>query len=243
MSTGHVASARDLTVRAPPLAPDPATPTPSIPAGKMIETPFSLNSRRLTGLYLRSIAKAIGLPTADTAEETHVIIDGRLTEMGRDPRNVQVVVRSGPHGETLSLRDVEGTFVDATVALEDSDGGGADGGSGGDGEERSKPGVRVAPGSPRSSPRASEGEELDALRARNESLLADKRALSRQVSSLREEVSEVQHMLEGERERMGEMWRMNCAQVAGFDEAIIAKDMEIDSLRSRVAELEASMGG
>ena len=39
------------------------------------------------------------------------------------------------------------------------------------------------------------------------------------------------------------MWRMNCAQVAGFDEAIIVKDMEIDLLRSRVAELEASMGG
>ena len=42
---------------------------------------------------------------------------------------------------------------------------------------------------------------------------------------------------------MGEMWRMNYAQVAGFDEAIIAKDREIDSLRSRVAELKASMGG
>ena len=154
MSTGHVASARDLTVHAPS-APDPATPIPSAPAGKMNETPFPLNSRRLTGLYLRSIAKVIGLPTAGTAEETRVMIDGRLTEMGRDPRNVQVVVRSGPHGETLSLRDVEGTFVDATIALKDSDGGGAYGS--GNGEERSEPEVRVAPGSPRGSPRASEG--------------------------------------------------------------------------------------
>ena len=118
-------------------------------------------------------------------------------------------MRSGPHGETLSLRDVEGTFVDATVALEDSDGGGADGG--GDGEERSEPGVKVAPGSPRGSPRASEGEELDTLRARKESLLADKQALSRQVSSLREEVSEVQHMLEGEHESGGNVANELCS--------------------------------
>ena len=204
MSTGHVASARDLTVCALPSAPDPASPTPSAPAGKMNETPFPLNSRRLTGLYLRSIAKALGLPTAGTAEETRVIIDGRLTEMGRDPRNVQVVVKSGPHGETLSLRDVDGTFVDTTVALEDPDGGGVGGHA--DGEERGESGVGVAPGSPRGSPRASEGEELDALRAENESLLADKQALSRQVSSLREEVSEVRDVLKGEREKVGEMW-------------------------------------
>ena len=55
-------------------------------------------------------------------------------------------------------------------------------------------------------------------------------------------MSKVQHMLEGKRERVGEMWRMNCAQVGGFDEAIIAKDREIDSLRSRVGKLVASMG-
>ena len=35
---------------------------------------------------------------------------------------------------------------------------------------------------------------------------------------------------------------MNCAQVAGFDEAITAKDCEIESLKAKVAELEASLG-
>ena len=63
------------------------------------------------------------------------------------------------------------------------------------------------------------------------------------MSSLREEVSDVRDVLKGERERVGEMWRMNCSQVAGFDEAIITKEKEIDSLRSRVPEFEASMGG
>ena len=150
-------------------------------------------------------------------------------------------MRSGSHREILSLRDVDGTFVNTTVALEDPDGGGA--GGGGNGEERGEAGVGGALDSPSGSPRASEGEELDTLRAENESLLADKQALSRQVSSLREEVSEVQDVLKGESERVGEMWRMKCAQVVGFDEAIITKEKEINSMRSRVAELEASMGG
>ena len=209
MSTGHVASARDFTVCAPPSAPDPALPTPSVPTGKMNEIPFPLNSRRLTCFYRRSIAKAIGLPTAGTAEETRVIIEGRLTEMEQDPQNVQVVVRSSPHGETLSLRDVDGTFVDTTVALEDPDEN--DAGGGGNGEQRSEPGVGVVPGSPRSSQHASEGEELDALRAENESLLADKQALSRQVSSLREKVCEVRDMLKGEHESGGNVANELCS--------------------------------
>ena len=43
-------------------------------------------------------------------------------------------------------------------------------------------------------------------------------------------------------ERVRELWRGNCDQVAGFDQAIAAKDSEIDSLRARVAELEAAAG-
>ena len=35
------------------------------------------------------------------------------------------------------------------------------------------------------------------------------------------------------------MWKLNCFQVANFDEAIVAKDTEIEWLSARVAELEA----
>ena len=42
------------------------------------------------------------------------MIDGKLTEMDRDPRNVQVVLeRDGSGRETLSLKDMDGVFVDA----------------------------------------------------------------------------------------------------------------------------------
>ena len=41
---------------------------------------------------------------------------------------------------------------------------------------------------------------------------------------------------------MSEMWRMNCARVTGFDEAVTAKDIEIETLKAKVSESEASIG-
>ena len=37
------------------------------------------------------------------------------------------------------------------------------------------------------------------------------------------------------------MWKLNCAQVAGFDEAIVAKDAEIEQGTARVTELKAKL--
>lgn len=53
-------------------------------------------------------------------------------------------------------------------------------------------------------------------------------------------MSKLTSSLSKESERVGEMWRMNCAQVTGLDEAITEKDMEIVQLKARVSELEAS---
>lgn len=47
-------------------------------------------------------------------DETRVIIDGKLAEMRRDPRDVQVIVRTDTHGQyTVCLRDAGSVFVDA----------------------------------------------------------------------------------------------------------------------------------
>ena len=93
---GHVELACDLPA---PLGRELETVADSAPdsEGKS-ESPFPLNSRRLTGPYLKSIAKAIGLPTTGSVDETRVMIDGKLEEMGRDSRNVQVILTkdSGP---------------------------------------------------------------------------------------------------------------------------------------------------
>ena len=75
---------------------------------------------------LKFIAKAIDLPTSGSADKTSVMISGKLREIGRDPRNVRVMVRRDLNNrESLSLVDVDGVFVDV---------GTLGGGGAGDGE-------------------------------------------------------------------------------------------------------------
>ena len=69
--------------------------------------------------------------------------------------------------------------------------------------------------------------KLAASIARNEELEA-------KVSSLSGELAKV-------RERVDDMWKLNCAQVVAFDETITAKDAEIERLTAKVAGLEASL--
>ena len=198
-------------------------------AGKSQESPFPLNSRRLTVPYLKAVAKAVGLPVTGSADETRVMIDGKLEEMGRDSRNVQVIVTRDQHGhETLSLRDVNGEFVDVGM-VEDLEGAVTVGEGGVDTEES---GSTTSERSPHSA------DELEDLKEWNATLSAHNAELVAQVSSLKEEVSEVRDKLTKETERVGEMWKMNCAQVTGFDETFTAKDSEIARLKARISELE-----
>ena len=44
-----------------------------------------------------------------------------------------------------------------------------------------------------------------------------------------------------EKERVREMLKMNCAQVAGFDEALSSKEAEIDALKERISRLEGML--
>ena len=222
---GHVVPARDTSAGEEPAV-------TSVSAEEASERPFPLNSRRLTGPYLMCIAKAMGLPTSGATDATRVMIDGKITEMGRDPRNVQVTVRTHPHGqETLSLRDVDGVFVDAgtTDVVPELEG--------------------DSTGSVNNED-VSEGRDLDSPVHSGEDEIADLRALlsacttelKTEVSALNEEVHRLKDRLERETERVNEMWRMNCAQVSGFDEAIIAKDKEIEMLKSKVTESRAPLG-
>ena len=223
----------------PPLAAaaDPAPPTSTRAAVESSETPLPLNSRRLTGPYLRSIAKVVGLLMTGSVDKLRMIIEGKLTEMGRDPRNVHVIVTKDPRGrEMLALRDVDDVFVDSG-SLENPDAAGTVDGSGEDGGES---GTNPASSSDDASTHAA--KELDELRAQNAELLTSTTELRAQVTSLEEEVSEVRGKLKEQTERVNEIWRVNCAQVTGFNVAITAKDCEMELLRARIAELEASRG-
>ena len=72
-----------------------------------------LNSRRVTRSQLWAVAEKLGLPTSATGEDLAQIVSGKLTEEGRDPKNVQIVLSD----DQLQLEDMDGVFL--TVTLEE----------------------------------------------------------------------------------------------------------------------------
>jgi len=49
-----------------------------------------LNSKRLKRSQLERLAKALDLPTSASSDELRQLIDGKLTDQGKEARNVQV---------------------------------------------------------------------------------------------------------------------------------------------------------
>ena len=180
-----------------------------------------LNSKRLTGGYVNAIARALELPTLGSVTEPRQMIDSKLGDDNREPLNIQVVIEEDHAGvEAVSLIDVDGVFlgpVPVVCAQEDlTDGGGLD-----------KQGTV---------------EENEATDENDVSRLQRDLAVSvARNEELEVEVSSLSSELERVKGRVNEMWKLNCAQVAGFDEAIVAKDAEIERLAARVAELEAKL--
>ena len=166
---------------------------------------------------------AIDLPTSGSVDETRAMISGKLEQMGRDPRNVQIVVRRDPSGqESLLLVDMDGAFIDTGVMEETGRSSAC--GRGADRRDEESDSTSSDRGSPTLDERAE-------LRAENAALIARNTALTKDVSYLKEEVAKVNDLRRKDSERVRELWRENCEQVADFDQAIAAKGSEIDSLR------------
>ena len=70
-----------------------------------------LNSKRLKAGHLRRLAAALGVPTAASADELRQMIDGKLTEEGKEVRNVQVVLGGADPTSEFALEDEEGRFL------------------------------------------------------------------------------------------------------------------------------------
>ena len=67
---------------------------------------------------LLSLGTALGVPASSTVSDLRLIIEGKITEGSRDPRNVQVVLPRNMEEPTLSLSDHEGVFLTATLERE-----------------------------------------------------------------------------------------------------------------------------
>ena len=74
-------------------------------------TTFPLMSTRLKLQQKKAIATALELPTSATGDDLTVMITGKLQELDHNPTSVQVVVTNSEEGESLSLQDVDGVFL------------------------------------------------------------------------------------------------------------------------------------
>ena len=71
----------------------------------------ALNSARLKAGQLRSLGKALGLPMSGSVGDLRLMIEGKITELGRDPRNVQVALSRDKDERSFTLSDHEGVFL------------------------------------------------------------------------------------------------------------------------------------
>ena len=55
--------------------------------------PLPFNSKHLTRVYLRKIARAMELKTKGAVTTTRQMIEGKLIESGRESMNVQVIIK------------------------------------------------------------------------------------------------------------------------------------------------------
>ena len=81
------------------------------------ERSFPLNSRRLTASVIGQISLALAVPTGGSLEDTRRMLEGKLAEAGREPRNVPDAGREAGRGWTRAAerascpgRDERGSY-------------------------------------------------------------------------------------------------------------------------------------
>ena len=71
---------------------------------------YPLNSKHVKALHLQQIAAALGLPTRGTAAITRQLIEGKLLEMDREPKNAQVITQGTSENSVIFLVDENGVI-------------------------------------------------------------------------------------------------------------------------------------
>ena len=73
-----------------------------------------LNSTCITAGQLRSLGTTLVVPAPGTVSDLRLMIEGKITEGGCDPRNIQVLLPRSMEDVSISLRDHEGVFLTVT---------------------------------------------------------------------------------------------------------------------------------
>ena len=191
---------------------------------------YPLNSKRIASGQLQALAKVLELPTGASNEETRQLLEGKLMELEREPRNVQVVVRED---KRIFLVYEEGIIVSTEHVSNDTQG---------------HVSSEVLDHVNNESHRDDVFELRSALceaHSKNESLTSQLFETEMTVTQLQAEVIELKAIvtkLEGELkkgDKAKRFWRQQCEQLALHEASLEQKDAEIARLKEEVVKLES----
>ena len=82
--------------------------------------PIPFSSRRMKAEWLKKVAGEVGVPVPAAATDLRLMLEGKLTEMGKQPTNVQAQREEGEEegNPILSLLDEEGIFLQVELEPE-----------------------------------------------------------------------------------------------------------------------------
>ena len=216
---------------------------PGLPDGQA----FPLNSRRLAARHIRQLAEMLELPTNMSTEELRQVIEGKLANDGREPQNVQVIVRERPRTEVcLFLVDYSGVFLESAPTWWESQG---------DSHslselvqenealreqltEQSSVLRDTCESLERETQRASELERQLATEKQRADVAESRLGETGVPLTSPTEKSRLEAELQSEKERVKQIWRKNCQQLAEHDAVMADRDAEIAALKVRLNVLE-----
>ena len=128
---------------------------------------------------LHSLGTALGIPVSSMVSDLRLMIKGKITEGGRDPHSIQVLLPRSTEDVSISLRNHEGVFLMVDL--------GSDMEHHYDSELLSDP-LLLNPVEDRTGELQAIRLERDALKEEVQSLLNEKAAFQEQVDTLTQEV-------------------------------------------------------
>ena len=198
-------------------ATDPARTAPApVPVSTDVR-PLPLTSRRVTIQYLKQLAGELGLPEDTSASDVGQHIEGAIQEMGREPRNVQVVLQETETGMAVSLQDEQGVFLTA--------------------EPREA--VTERPPVQQGTPDSEEERDGDELHLEVQSLRLALEAANTEINELRVTIITLTEQVEKEKKRAKDLWHINCAQLAEFNSTLALKEDEVEVLQRELSGLRS----
>ena len=201
---------------------DTSSPTRSAGA-----RPVSLNSQKVTRHVLRSLAAELGLHTSAPTADLRLMVDGKLADKGREPKNVLVIIeRETTEAEEpgrVQLHDNEGAFLEAELLTTTETPVSSD----------ISESEAVSPLAVETDDRTCDREAT--LTAERDQLVAVVERYRTELESSRAERERAKTKIEGIKKRLKEVWKMNCDQSILYDEELAAKETEIAELHRRLS--------